>query len=186
MKKFLQTRLLLAVMSIVLGFGLAQADTYTYTFTSSQFSGSDQSVALGDATWTLTTDAGYFGIDQNGKGQQIGSAKKAATNATLSTASFADYEITGVTVNTSGASSINGTVAVKVGGTQWGETKSLTSSATDYAFTGTGKGDVTIEWTNSSSKALYVKSITIEYAAAASNVATLAVATSTPAEGEEV
>lgn len=164
MKKFLQLKSLLAIVLFAVGIGVSYADTYSYTFEATQFTASGESVALGDATWTLTADTEYWGFDSNnGKGQQIGSAGKPATTATLTTSDFANAEITSITVNTSGASSVVAEFAIKVGGTQWGETTTLTKTATDYTFTGSGKGDVAIEWTNSSAKALYIKSITIEY-----------------------
>lgn len=174
MKKFLQLKSLLAIVLLAVGVGVSYADTYSYTFDAQKYSASGESVALGEATWTLTTDAGYFGYDnQYGKGQQIGSSSKPAKTATLSTSQFADAEITSITINTSGASSVVADVAIKVGGAQLGETTAITKTATDYTFTGSGKGDVAIEWTNNSSKALYIKSITIEYTTAStSSVAT--------------
>jgi hypothetical protein len=75
--------------------------------------------------------------------------------------------ITNVVVNTSGESSVNATVAVSVGGTGFtcggNSTASLTSSAADYTFTGSYSGDVVLTWTNSSDKAIYIKSITVTY-----------------------
>ena len=39
--------------------GTVFADTYTYEFTAKQFTAAGTK-ALGDANWTITTDAGYW------------------------------------------------------------------------------------------------------------------------------
>lgn len=138
--------------------------TYTYTFDKSQFSKSGVSVELNGLTWTLTTDAGYFGFD-NTRGQQFGSGKKPAKTLTLSTS-----EITGkikkIIINASGANATNASLSVSVGGAQVGETKSLTQTATDYTFDSIdASGDVLFSFTQTSTKAIYIKSITIVYEA---------------------
>ena len=138
--------------------------TYTYTFDKSQFSQSGVSVELNGLTWTLTTDAGYFGFD-NTRGQQFGSGKKPAKTLTLSTS-----EITGkikkIIINASGANGTNASLSVSVGGAQVGETKSLTQTATDYTFDSIdASGDVLFSFTQTSTKAIYIKSITIVYEA---------------------
>lgn len=89
MKKLLRYSLTL-VFALVASVGFAA--TYTYSFTEQVFRKSGETVDLGGIEWTATSDAGYFGFDQNDtkKGQQFGSKKKPATTLTLSTAAFKD------------------------------------------------------------------------------------------------
>ncbi len=123
------------------------------------------------ATWNLAvtwkSSTSWQSLNAT-KGAQVGSGSKPATSIVL-TGSSISGTISSVVVNTSGASSVNATVAVSVGGTTFtcdgSSTASLTSSAADYTFEGSGTGDIVITWTNSSSKAIYIKSITTTYTA---------------------
>ena len=121
-------------------------------------------------TWKETNT--YWGNLDGTKGSQIGSGTYPATGIVL-TGSNISGTITSVVVNTSGASSVNATVAVTVGGTAFkcnnNTTASLTSSAANYTFTGSASGDVVITWANSSSKAIYIKSITTTYSTGSSS-----------------
>ena len=142
------------------------ANPYSFTFESKTFDAKSQTKTLNVADWELNVTCedtdGYFGYDAT-KGQQFGSANKPATAITLSTADIPGT-ITKVVVNTSGASNIDATVAVKVGEADFAsETTTLTNVATDYTFTGSAEGAITISWANNSAKAIYVKSIYVEY-----------------------
>lgn len=153
------------------------ADVYTYSFTAKVWSSyGDQ--ALGTKTWTAAATGGaYWGYDST-KGQQFGSTASPATALSLTTSGISGT-ITSVKVNTSGASSIVGTFAVSVGGTAFtigsATSQTLTSTATDYTFTGSSSGSIVLSWTQTSTKALYIKSIEVTYSAAptctASNLA---------------
>lgn len=146
----------------------AIADTYTYTFTSSQWTALG-SASLNSTNWTLAstwkTGTGYFGYDAI-KGQQIGSSSNYATDANLSTTGISGT-ITSIKINSSGASSTNASVGITVGGTSFlnnsATSVALTSTATDYTFSGSASGNVVISWTQTSAKALYIKSIEITY-----------------------
>ena len=139
---------------------------YDYSFNEQQFT-KNGTLNLGGINWTLKTDAGYFGFDGNNtnsleRGQQIGSTKKPASYITLKTEDITD-KITKIKVNTSGASSINATFNVLVNGTRYTPSiVNLTNAATEYEFTGAESGEITLKWTNNSSKAIYIKSIYIE------------------------
>lgn len=169
--------LLLSVLSLLGGVNAA-ADTYTYTFTESKFKTSEtaaQTVTLGDASWTLTA-LSYGGYDSNkdsetykNKGQQFGSSKKTAGEITLSTESI-EGTITSIKVNASTANSGKATFSVSVGGTQFGEAVTPTTTATDYTFTGSASGKVEIK-INATAKAFYIKTIEIEYTASGVSVA---------------
>ncbi|MBR2238413.1 MAG: Ig-like domain-containing protein [Prevotella sp.] len=147
------------------------ANPYTYTFEQKVFDAKSQTKTLKAATWELNVTCddvdGYFGSDKT-KGQQFGSGNKPATAITLSTADIPGT-ITKIVVNTSGANSIDATVSVKVGDTAFtfgeeaAENVTLTNTATDYEFTGSASGTITLSWANNSAKAIYVKSIYVEY-----------------------
>jgi hypothetical protein len=70
-----------------------------------------------------------------------------------------------VVLNTSGASGINAKLTVTVGGVQYGSTVSLTSSAKDYTFeapaAGMQTGEIKLNYTQTSKKAIYIKKISI-------------------------
>ena len=138
---------------------------YKYTFNEQKFT-KNETVNLQGINWTLKTDAGDFGFDGNNtnsleRGQQIGSAKKPASYITLKTENIAD-KITKIKVNTSGANSINATFSISVNGIKYLPTSvNLTNAATEYEFSGAESGEITLNWTNNSSKAIYIKSIQI-------------------------
>ena len=145
------------------------ANPYVYVFDKKTFDENDLTKKLKNVTWTVATDAGYFGYDTNAttqKGQQFGSGSKPATYLTVKLSDIPGT-ITSVKVNTSGAKDIAATFGIKVGKTSFqnGEATeaTLTSEATDYTFTGSASGDVVISYTQTSSVAIYIKSIEIFY-----------------------
>jgi hypothetical protein len=83
---------------------------------------------------------------------------------TLTSASFDN--VAKVIIKTCGASSTNAKLIVKVNGVQVGDAISLTKDATEYIFTPdvAMTGAVAFTYTQTSSKAIYIKSITIVYA----------------------
>jgi len=144
------------------------ANPYVYVFEKKTFDENDLTKKLKNVTWTVTTDAGYFGYDTNDtqKGQQFGSGTAPAKSLKL-TLSDIPGTITSIKVNTSGAKDIAATFGIKVGETSFqnGEATeaTLASEATDYTFTGSASGDVVISYTQTSSVAIYIKSIEITY-----------------------
>lgn len=136
---------------------------YLYEFTAKQFA-TNETKELNGVNWTVAGDGGYWGYDsQNGKGQQFGSSKAAYTALTITSASF--NGVSQIVINTSGASSTTAKLIVKVGGTQIGSQQSLTSTADEYIFTTTTPltGEVVMEYTQTSAKAIYIKSIMVTY-----------------------
>ena len=135
---------------------------YTYTFGEKQWSAAGNKT-LGDLTWNMTGTGGtYFGYDDT-KGQQFGSGTKPYTAVTLSTSDYAGA-VSSIKISTSGASSTNATVIVKVNGVQYGNKTSLTSSNKEYTFTTSGNaqsGKIEIIYSQTSKKAIYIKTITI-------------------------
>jgi len=141
--------------------------TWTYTFTAKQFS-SAGTVTLAEQDWTMAgTGGSYFGYDGT-KGQQFGSGSAPYSAVTLTSNFGSLYGIESIAVNASGASSINATLSVKVNGVSYkcenSEAVSLTATATTYTFNTPGElnaGDIVISFANSSSKAIYIKTITV-------------------------
>lgn len=122
-----------------------------------------------NATWYLAVTWKDNASWQNmaDKGAQIGSGSHPATKIVLTGASVPGT-ITSVKVNTSVASGGTTTVGVEVGGVTFkcnnANTATLQTSAADYTFTGTSSGDVVLTWNQAStSKAIYIKSITVTY-----------------------
>lgn len=154
---FISRKAIKCLLSFIMLFSWGVAwgqTTYQYTFTSKVWSANGDAT-LSDVVWTLDNDGGYYAKD-NTKGQQIGSGNYPATYVNISTEGIPGT-ITSIKVNTSGANSINATLSVKVGGEAFGETITLTNTATEYTFIGTGAGKVELVWANSSSKAIYIK-----------------------------
>lgn len=166
-----KTLLVVCLMTIFGGMSAWGAtNTYTHTFSKLSLTTGQTSynLTLDGVDWTLSSSAAinYFGFDTNttNKGLQIGagSAEKASPDFTFSTTGIPGT-IKSITVNTSTASSATATLTVKVNDTQYGDTKALTKTATDYTFTGSETGKIEISYAQSTQKALYIKSITITY-----------------------
>lgn len=155
MNKFLRYSL-----SLVLAFvaSVTFAGTYTYNFTDKTFSATGEKKDLGGINWTVTTDASYFGFDNNGtKGVQVGSKKSPATTLKLSTSEIPG-KISSIKVNTSGASGIAATLDVTVGGKAFGSQYTLTTSnATDAEFTGEGSGEIILSYSNTAAAIYFAK-----------------------------
>lgn len=139
----------------------AVTSPYNYTFTAKQFGG-NETKSLGVVNWTLTNDGNFYGYDAT-KGQQIGSGNAPAKTITLSTSDIPG-KITEVTINTSGAKSIAAKMILSVGGSQIGAQISLTKTATTYTFEPNTSGEIEFKWTQTSSKAIYFKSISVKFA----------------------
>ncbi len=150
----------------------AVTENYDYTFESKQFSAAG-SVELGSHSWTMSgTDDGtpYFGYDGT-KGQQFGSGTHPFSDVSLQSSDFSGT-VNSVTIYTSGASSINATVQVAVGGTAYGSAQTITNTNTPYTFDLGGKsGTISIDYVNSSSKAIYIKEIVVNAVGPSSNIA---------------
>ena len=139
---------------------VALGTSYSYTFGSTQFD-ANGTKTLNNLAWTLSGDGGYWGYDAT-KGQQFGSAGAPYKELTLKTTAY-QGGVNKITINTSGASSISGSFTVTVGGTQIGAKTQLTKTATTYILTSEKAlaGDIVISYTQTSSKAIYIKSIAI-------------------------
>ncbi|MBP8966628.1 MAG: chitobiase/beta-hexosaminidase C-terminal domain-containing protein [Paludibacteraceae bacterium] len=185
MKKLtlLKSLLLAATLLFSIGISNLNADTYSYSFSAKVWSAyGDQT--LNGVTWTASATGGsYFGYDAT-KGQQFGSAGSPANPLNLKTSGISGT-ITSIKVSTSGASSVVATFSVSVGGTAFtcsGSTSvSITATNTTYEFTGSGSGQIVLSWSQTSSKALYIKDIQVTYTLPSNPVA--ATPTFSPAAG---
>lgn len=160
MKKLLRYSLTLVFALVA---SVSFAATYTYSFTEKVFGKSGETADLGGIEWTATSDAGFFGFDTTDakKGQQFGSKKKPATTLTLSTAAFKD-KITSITVETAGASGIQATLDVTVGGKTFGKQYTVTKTKTEAEFKGEETGEIVLSYKNSAQAALYISAITVK------------------------
>lgn len=136
---------------------------YTYTFVEKQLDKKNPSKELDGLYWTLDgtyPDDGYW-AKNDAKGQQFGSSNSPYSSMTLTSETVSN--VSEIVINTSGADGINATLTVTVGGVQIGEAVSLTAEATDYLFTSSTplNGEVVLSYTQTSSKAIYLKTISI-------------------------
>ena len=136
--------------------------TYTYEFTSIVYR-ADGVQNLNGVDWNLACtwqNGTYYGNDGS-KGQQIGSKSNPAETIRLSTDGI-QGNVKSIKVSTSGASSVDATLQVSVGGTQYGNAIELTSSSTEYEFAGTGSGTIELLY-NVVERAVYIKAIEVVY-----------------------
>lgn len=119
-------------------------------------------------TWdtAFTWSSSAFLNTDGTKGVQVGSGSNPCSALTLSTSGYTQY-VESVVVNFSHASSGGAALSVTVGDTALknGEKTvvNATNTATAYTFNAASlvKGDIVLRFTNSASKAFYVKSIVI-------------------------
>lgn len=149
----------LLIMLLMVGKSWGQ---YTHTITAKTWSAYNTQTLTG-VDWTASaTEGKYWGYDAT-KGQQFGSAASPAKPLTLKTSGIPGT-ISSIKISTSGASSVVGTLVVSVGGTTFSPASiTLTASNTEYTFTGSAVGEIVLTWTQTSSKALYLKKIEIAY-----------------------
>ena len=167
------TQTLQAVMAPVEG----EPTTSTLTFTEKYSDGG--ATSDGGEEWTDTSDGTESAFDST-KGIHYGTGSAAVQYINLTSSDFTTGNITSVVVNASTASGVSATVEVTVGGEAFGgDPQSLSSSATNYTFTGSAAADeiiVTITKPSSATKALYCKSIVVTCAESSStqNIANVA------------
>ena len=150
------------MMLLLIGGGNAVwADTSTLIFTS-KCNGSG--TADDGVKWTVTSDGNESDYDRE-RGIHYGTNKAAVGNITLTTSGISGT-VTKVVVNASTASGVTATASVTVGGTAFGgAAQSLSSTETDYTFTGSASGEivVTVAKPSKAVKALYVMSVKVTY-----------------------
>lgn len=161
MKKNLLFSLWLTILTLFSTHLYGQTTNYSYTFNNAQFNENNQTKTLSGVDWTLVNSGGHYGYEGT-RGQQVGSGNKPAKSMKLSTTGITG-NITSIKVSTSGASSVIASLNVTVDGANFGTSQAITANNTTYEFSGDGSGEIVLNWTQTSSKALYIKKIEIEY-----------------------
>lgn len=140
--------------------------TYTYTFIDNQYSASNQTIDLDGqgVDWTLVFDnsATINPFDAT-RGVHVGSNSSAPNSMSFSTTDISGT-ITQIIIETSGTSGTNAKVSTAVGGSAFGGVpQSISDINTSYTFNGSASGNVSINWSQTSSTELYIKKITVVY-----------------------
>jgi hypothetical protein len=150
---------------------MAADETSTLSFTA-KCNGSG--TADDDVVWTVASDGSESNFD-NTKGIHYGTGSAAVGYIQLSTSGI-NGTIKEVVVNASVGSGVTASVSVTVNGdslktTGDKTTTAITTTATDYTFTGSAKGEIIVRVAKPSSatKALYVKSIAVTYTPASAS-----------------
>lgn len=138
--------------------------TYSHTINEKTWETNGNSVLSG-VTWNLATTgaAASSNFYDSTKGQQFGSSANPFTSAVISTNGIPGT-ISIIKLSSSVANGGDAKItSVVVGGTTFTPTnQSLTTSNTQYTFTGTGSGEIVITWTNTQ-RAFYLKKIEVDY-----------------------
>ncbi len=166
--------LLLLALLMTAATGAWAQSTSSLEFTDTYANGG--ATADDNVVWTVTSD-GTESTFENTKGIHYGTSKATVGYIELSTSGISGT-ITQVVVNASTASGVNATVGVTVGGNAFGgDAQSLSSTATDYTFTGSASGAIVVRVAKPSAaaKALYVKSIEVTYTSSGGSGATYTV-----------
>lgn len=136
--------------------GIAATSTLTFT-AACKGSGTADDGTL----WTVTSDAAESVYDVT-KGIHYGTGSVAVSYLALT--ARIEGVVSRVTVNASGASGTAAVIDVTVGGVPLDASRNLSSTATDYSFSGSLSGEIVVRLSQPSRKnALYVKSIVVEY-----------------------
>ena len=156
MRKFFS--LLMAVLFVG---SMYAADPKTSTLTFTKACGGS-GVADDEAAWTITSDGTESAYDAT-KGIHYGTGSSAVGYIQLATSDIPGT-ITQVVVNASTANSVSASVTVKVGTTDFKTTGDATSiaattTATDYAFTGSASGDIVVRLAKAASARMILKRV---------------------------
>ena len=153
----------LAVATMTIGPAWGQ-NSSTSSLVFSEAYGTGGATADDEVEWTVTSDGTESNYDGT-KGIHYGTSKAQVQYMQLSTSDIIGT-ITQVKVNASTANNVDATIGVTVGGAAFGgNAQSLSSSATDYTFTGSATGAIVVrlEKPSAATGALYVKSIEVTY-----------------------
>ena len=153
----------ICLLCLVGGVNVMAQETYSYTFKSGDLEKTTPKTYTFDKVeWNVSGKIAYCNWSGNDKGYQLASKNDNGTDVTFSTTNIPGT-ITSVKVNSCVGSKGKAEISVKVGGTSWGTQTNTATTATSFDFTGTGNGEISIELKNQAKKALYIKSITVEY-----------------------
>ena len=156
------------ILLITFGIGQLWADSYSWTCGVSQTFTAATAVSLNGKSWTPSASGTYSNLgskESPDPAVQIGSKKSPVRSFTM-TSSAISGTISSIVVTTHGASDIGATVSITVGGNSFGGTaQALTSTnGNTHTFNGSASGTIIISWSQpSTSKAMYVKGISVTY-----------------------
>lgn len=143
--------------------------SYSYTFTSQVYSSAhakDLNGVKWDPETTLLNSSGtkYYGYE-SARGQQFGSAGSPFKEVIFKTTDNILDGVTSVSIYASGASGTDAEITAYVGTSKIGTTKTLSSTNQLYTFTSsTGmRGNIKFRITQTTSKAIYIKGMGIQY-----------------------
>ena len=138
----------------------AWSNTSTLTFTAAC---GGTGTANDGVVWTVTSDGTESNFDSS-KGIHYGTGSSEVSYIQLATSGITGT-ITKIVVNASTASGVTASLSVKVGGSAFGSSRSVSSNAANYTFTGSASGniEVRLQKPQKASKALYVKSVAVTY-----------------------
>lgn len=158
-------RFLFVALLLIVGQGSVLADTWTYELQRRDFTNPrGETKEINGVSWRTSYDRvdGTLGFD-NQKGFQFNSGSDAYKFVSLKTSSILGT-INKVTVNATCAADEGAKLTISVGGKIYGDSTELTYQPKNYTFEGNESGTLQILMTQSKErKALYLKSITIEY-----------------------
>lgn len=155
----------ICLLCLVGGVNVMAQETYSYTFQSGDIEETTpKTYTFNKVEWNVSGKIAYTSTSTwtETKGTQLASKKNNDTDVTFSTTNIPGT-ITSVKVNSCVGSKGKAEISVKVGGTSWGTQTYTTTTSKSFDFTGAGNGDISIELKNQAEKALYIKSITVEY-----------------------
>lgn len=147
----------------------SSSNNYTGFTSSNVFKKSGDSITLSDSsnskniTWTIDTDATYFGYDSQSKAAQIGSKNNPASYIKLTSKESFD-NVNEIKVNSRVGSKGSASFSIKVGNANLlcngSSSSSLSTSMNEYSFVGLSSGNIEISY-KITSGAIFVKDVTI-------------------------
>ena len=143
--------------------------TYSYEFVKgdqTKFT-SNKTQKFNNVSWTVEGTEKFNWDGNTSKGVQLGTGDVPAKTLSFYTSDFNGKQIKSITINTSGASNINGNFVIKFGNTVLTEETALTKTATVYPFDFAEdticNNNLCFCYTQTSSKAIYIASIEVVY-----------------------
>lgn len=129
----------------------------------STFTNSSLGVGSGEPTWSSSTSASGFEGNNYARGVQWGSGKSTTLTCTSISGTITQVDIVASTNGNSSSLAVTvGSTTFKHGGNNSASITSGTAAANStYSFTGSASGTISITVTNTASKSVYVKSISV-------------------------
>ena len=138
-----------------------KTEIYEYAFQKAEWQ-RPGTVVLNEISWEAQSSNTATWSGGSPIGQQIGTGNNPARDLSITTSDF-HKTIEKIIVTTNGATGIDASLEVSVGGNQFGEKQDLSATSTAFSFSGSAKGTIVLKWTQpKSSKAIYLKYISVQ------------------------